>query len=224
MIFGKGIQRRQDSFHTEALPHLDALYNAATYLTRDTREAEDLVQETFLKAYRFWSRYKAGTNCKAWLFRILTNTHINRNRGRRRDLVYLDSVEGDGMADDASLGDASAFYRDPEADYLYGLVHDDVREAVEALPEDFRMPVVLVDLQDFSYKEVAEIMECPIGTVMSRLHRGRKLLQKKLRARAIEAGIIPATPEDAVEEAPPGAASLEAYRQNRQKRLTPRKD
>ncbi len=214
MIFGKSTPRRQDSFHTEALPHLDALFNAATYLTRDTREAEELVQETLLKAYRFWSRYKAGTNCKAWLFRILTNTHINRNRNRRRDLVYLDSVDGEGAADDVGLADTSGFYRDPEADYLYGLVHDDVRNAVEALPEDFKVPVVLVDLQDFSYKEVAEIMECPIGTVMSRLHRGRKLLQKKLRGRAVEAGIVADSPETE----PVEPASLDAYRQRRSRR------
>ena len=211
MIFGSKSARTrgQDAFHSEAIPHLDALYSAASFLTRDPREAEDLVQETFLKAYRFFHRYRPGTNCKAWLFRILANTHINRNRGRHREPTSVDSVDIE-VSEFNSIAEDSAFYRGPEAGYVDGLVHDDVRAALDALPEDFRLPVVLVDLQELSYKEVAEIMDCPIGTVMSRLHRGRKILQRKLRARAIELGVLPEQSEPE-----PEPASLEAYRARR---------
>jgi RNA polymerase sigma-70 factor, ECF subfamily len=214
VIFSKSRNKNQDAFHLEALPHLDALYSAATFLTRDTREAEDLVQETFLKAYRFFHRYKPGTNCKAWLFRILTNTHINRRRSANRGLTYVDNV--DVEVDDANpIAEHSVFYRDPEAGYLHALVHEDVRAAVDALPEDFRLPVVLVDLQDFAYKEVAEMMDCPIGTVMSRLHRGRKLLQKSLRDRAVEAGIIPAAAPGMAAHDAGAVSSLDSYREKR---------
>jgi RNA polymerase sigma-70 factor (ECF subfamily) len=179
-------------------------------MTRDDRDAEDLVQETLLKAYRFFHRYKPGTNCKAWLFRIMTNTHINRTRGKVREFTLLEEVDHDTV-DMIPKSDASAFYQNPEQGYLHSLVHEEVRNALEALPEDFRTPVILADLQDFSYKEIAEILECPIGTVMSRLHRGRKLLQKKLRSYAVERGILKASPLDESSE----PASLDAYRARR---------
>ena len=180
MIFGSR-KKAVGSFNAEAVPHLDSLYYAAVYMTKDAREAEDLVQETMLKAFRFWHRYKKGTNCKAWLFRILTNTHINRNRGKHREFSYLENVDI-ASSEERPISDASAFYKDPEAGYLHGRIHPDVKQALNSLPEDFRAAVVLADLQDFSYKEIAEITECPIGTVMSRLHRGRKMLQKTLRS------------------------------------------
>ena len=208
--------RSQDDFHREALPHLDALYGAAVYMTKDARDAEDLVQETFLKAYRFFDRYKPGTNCKAWLFRIMTNTHINRNRGKHREFSLIDNIDIDS-GDEDPIHEHSEFYKDPEQGYLHRLVHAEVKDALDSLPADFRNVVILADLQDFAYKEIAEIIDCPIGTVMSRLHRGRKLLQKRLRAHAIAQGIIPATPR---EESPGGTeggklASLDQYRARR---------
>lgn len=209
MIFGAK-QRKKDAFHREAVPHLDALYYAAVYMTKDARDAEDLVQETFLKAFRFWHRYKEGTNCKAWLFRIMTNTHINRNRGKKREFSYIENVDAPAHESDP-ISDNSAFYKDPEQGYLHGLVHDEVKRALDSLAPDFRAVVVLADLQDFSYKEIADIMECPIGTVMSRLHRGRKMLQKKLRRYATDRGILEAEPSDKG-----GVTSLDAFRASRE--------
>ncbi|MFT5434908.1 MAG: RNA polymerase sigma-70 factor (ECF subfamily) [Myxococcota bacterium] len=212
MIFGRQ-KKARNSFDLEAVPHLDALYYAAVYMTKDPREAEDLVQETMLKAFRFWDRYKKGTNCKAWLFRILTNTHINRNRGKHREFSYLENVDVES-SEEQPISDASAFYKGPEAGYLHDRIHPDVKAAIDSLPEDFRTAVVLADLQDFSYKEIAEIVECPIGTVMSRLHRGRKMLQKKLRSHAIAQGIVQAEPAVSPKTGTE-PTSLDAYRQRR---------
>lgn len=210
MIFG-GRQRQEDKgFQEEALVHLDAIFYAARYMTRDAQEAEDLVQETFLKAFRFWHRYQKGTNCKAWLFRILTNTHINRNRGKVKQFTFLDNVDIE-PAGAVPISDVNAFYKSPEAGYLHQLLHDDVVKAIEALPEDFRIPVILADLQDFSYQEIADIMECPIGTVMSRLHRGRKALRKKLRRYAEDAGYIQSE-EEAGAKKPTSLADYRAKR------------
>ncbi len=211
MIFGNAKKRRQkDAFHAEALVHMDALYNAALYMTRDARKAEDLVQETMLKAFRYFHRYQQGTNCKAWLFRIMTNTHINNNRSKRTEMTYLDEVDSEANSMQ-SYGTHSAFYQNPEQGYLHQLVHDRVRDAVESLPDDYRSIVVLADLQDFSYKEIAEIVSCPIGTVMSRLHRGRKMLQKRLRDHAIEQGIL--SPDTENKEKEP--TSLEDFRRRK---------
>ena len=210
MIFGRRQGQEDNGFQDEALVHLDAIFYAARYMTRDAQEAEDLVQETFLKAFRFWHRYQKGTNCKAWLFRILTNTHINRNRGKVKQFTFLDNVDTE-PAGSAPISDVNAFYKSPEAGYLHQLLHDDVAKAIEALPEDFRIPVILADLQDFSYQEIAEIMECPIGTVMSRLHRGRKALRKKLRRYAEDAGYIQSE-EEAEAKTPTSLADYRAKR------------
>ena len=207
MIFSSR-RSKSDSFHKEALPHLDALYYAALYMAKDTRDAEDLVQETLLKAFRFWHRYQQGTNCKAWLFRILTNTHINRNRGKHREFSFIDNVDVE-PSDDAPLSQASGFYKGPEDGYLHELVHDNVKEAILSLPDDFRLAVVLSDMHDFSYKEIADVMDCPIGTVMSRLHRGRKMLQKKLRQHATDVGVL---------EAERSPTSLAEYRERKAQR------
>lgn len=199
----------RDAFNKEALPHMESLYSAALYMTRDAGLAEDLVQETFLKAFRFWHRYESGTNCKAWLFRILTNTFINGNRRKKRPHFSIDASEQDLSS--SVMAETSHFYDTPEAEYLGGLFPEHVQRAIEELPENFRIPVVLADLQDFSYKEIADIMECPVGTVMSRLFRGRKRLQEVLFDYAVELGVIPA--QDARDEE--GAISLEAYRARR---------
>jgi RNA polymerase sigma-70 factor (ECF subfamily) len=197
------------AFEREALPHMATLFNAALYMTRNAAHAEDLVQETLLKAFRFWHRYEQGTNCKAWLFRILTNTYINRNRKKQ---PLHESIEGSEREySSATLSETSSFYATPEMDYLGKLFPEHVKQAVEALPENFRIPVILADLHDFSYKEIADIMDCPVGTVMSRLFRGRKRLQEQLFGYAVELGIIPkADARDAS-----GAISLDAYRERR---------
>ena len=171
------------------MPHLGALYGAALRLARDEAEAEDLVQETMLRAYRFFNTFEAGTNCKAWLFRILTNVFRNRYREREREQEIMDAAE----SSEANLGQfVSAGPRDTETALLGRMVSGDVERALAQVPAEFRLAVVLADLEDFSYKEIAEIMECPAGTVMSRLYRGRKILQKLLYRYALEQGIVKA--------------------------------
>lgn len=189
--------------------HFDALYESARYMTRGGDEAQDLVQETLLKAFRFWERYQDGTNCKAWLFRIMTNTFINSLRKRRPLAGLLDEVDSSERAFD-TYG-ASEFYRSPATQAEARMLPDRVRLAIESLPESFRVPVVLADLQDFSYKEISEILDCPVGTVMSRLHRGRQKLQEQLFEHAIEVGVIPRSRASLQD----GTLSLDAYRQQR---------
>jgi RNA polymerase sigma-70 factor, ECF subfamily len=181
----------RDDFEREALPHLSALYGAALRMTRDPKDAEDLVQEALLRAYRFFDTFEAGTNCKAWLFRILTNVFCNQYREREREHVVMTEAESSAANLEQFLSGA-AEGRDSETALLGRMVSADVEKALAALPPDFRLAVVLADLEDFSYKEIAEIMDCPAGTVMSRLYRGRKILQGLLYDYAVEQGIISA--------------------------------
>lgn len=175
------------------MPFANQLYGAAMRMARKPADAEDLVQETMLKAYRAYDSYTEGTNLKAWLYRILTNTYINRYRKAQRRPVETDLGEVEDMYLYRRMGsDTSAeMSRSAEDTLLEGLVESDIKEAVESLPEHFRMPVLLADLEDFSYKEIAEILDIPIGTVMSRLHRGRKQLQRSLWEFASERGLLP---------------------------------
>ena len=179
-----------DEFETEALRHLDALYRTALRMTRSEADAEDLVQETYIRAFRFKDQFTLGTNMKAWLFRILTNTFINtyRRKAAQPDVTDLDGVDEFSlyrrMADDRAASSSP----DPEAELLSRVVDTEVTEALEELPEKFRT-TVLLDVEGFSYKEIAEMLSIPIGTVMSRLHRGRKFLQKRLYDLARERGI-----------------------------------
>lgn len=158
------------------------LYSAALRMTRHAADAEDVVQETFLKAYRAYHTFQAGTNLKAWLYRILTNTYINRYRkqARRPSEVDFGEVEDLYLYKRLGSGETGSASRSAEEEVLEKFVETDVKAAVEDLPEHFRMPVLLADVEGFSYKEIAEILEIPIGTVMSRLHRGRKALEKAL--------------------------------------------
>src|SRR6185503_5369263 len=199
-------------FEKEALPHLSALYGAALRMTRDPKDAEDLVQEALLRAYRFFDTFEAGTNCKAWLFRILTNVFCNQYREREREHVVMTEAESSSANLEQFLSGAGAG-RDSETALLGRMVSADVEKALAAVPPDFRLAVVLADLEDFSYKEIAEIMDCPAGTVMSRLYRGRKILQGLLYDYAVEQGIIsPATASDAdrgTKEEAPGAQTLD---------------
>jgi RNA polymerase sigma-70 factor (ECF subfamily) len=200
-----------DTFEVELLTHLDALYGVSCRMTKSTTEAEDLVQDTVVKAMRARSQFQPGTNLKAWLLRILTNTFINRYRrgGLERDL--LDSPDADPLADGWVGANTMRAMRDPETQALKPLVEAEVQRALEALPEDFRLAVVLSDIEELSYKEIADAMGCPIGTVMSRLHRGRRLLQKALREHAVALGIV--GEDAAISE--DGPADLAAYRKRR---------
>ncbi|MEX0863734.1 MAG: sigma-70 family RNA polymerase sigma factor [Acidimicrobiia bacterium] len=187
----------QATFERDALQHARQLYSAAMRMTRNPSDAEDLVQETFLKAYRAYASFEEGTNLKAWLYRILTNTFINKYRSdsRRPRQSDLADVEDLYMYRRIGSADSAEAARSTEDQVLDGLVESDIKQAVEELPENFRLPVLLADLEGFSYKEIAEILDIPIGTVMSRLHRGRKAMQKRLWEFARQRGLLP---DDAV--------------------------
>ncbi len=169
------------------------LYTAAMRMTRNPADAEDLVQETFLKAYRAYHTFEEGTNLKAWLYRILTNTYINRYRREKRRPVETDlgNVEDLYLYRRIGSEQSADAAQSAEDAVLEGLVEADIKTAVEGLPETFRLPVLLADLEGFSYKEIAEILDIPIGTVMSRLHRGRKALQRALWGFAQVRGLVP---------------------------------
>ena len=183
----------QETFEQDALQYSRQLYSAALRMARNPADAEDLVQETYLKAYRAYHTFEAGTNLKAWLYRILTNTYINKYRkdNRRPSEVDLGDVEDLYLYRRIGSEESADVSRTTEDRVLDGLVESDIKEAVEELPETFRLPVLLADLEGFSYKEIAEILDIPIGTVMSRLHRGRKAMQKRLWEFAKERGLLP---------------------------------
>ncbi|MGH2821194.1 MAG: sigma-70 family RNA polymerase sigma factor [Actinomycetota bacterium] len=184
-------------FQEEALPLLDSLYGAALRMTRNPQDAEDLVQETMLRAYRAFDRFEPGTNLKAWLFRILTNAYINTYRKKQREpqKISQDEIEDFDLYQELKQHDPQ-FTETPETIVLDSLVDSDIVEALEDLPEQFRLAVLLSDLEGFSYAEMAEILDVPMGTVMSRLHRGRKALQKRLWDLARERGIVKGATND----------------------------
>jgi len=200
----------REAFEQEAVEHLNALYGAALRLTRSPSDAEDLVQDTFLKAHRFYDRFEAGTNLKAWLFRILTNTFINKYRRRTRERDVLDGVDADPVGEGVMSRHAMRALSSPVADAERTLLAQEIQGALDTLPEDYRVMILLADVEELSYKEIAEIVGCPIGTVMSRLHRARKSMQKHLVAQAVELGVIP--PQDGESEEP---VSLEAWRKRK---------
>ena len=195
------------------MSYMDALYGVACRLTRNPTEAEDLVQDALVKAMRARDQFQAGTNLKAWLFRILTNTFINKYRRGGLERSVLEGPDADPLADGWVSASTMRQLRDPETMALMPIVEGEVRRALDQLPPEFRLAVVLADVEEFSYEEIADIMGCPIGTVMSRLHRGRKLLQKSLYSHALALGIVKG--EDVVGQkagAESKAADLGAYR------------
>jgi RNA polymerase sigma-70 factor (ECF subfamily) len=178
-------------FQRDALPILDSLYAGALRMTRNAADAEDLVQETMLRAYRSFHRFQEGTNLKAWLFRIMTNAYINTYRKKQREPQKVSQDDAEEFDLYQELKDHEGAYAEtPETIVLAGLLDSDIVEAIDDLPDQFRMAVILSDIEGFSYAEMAEIMDVPLGTVMSRLHRGRKALQKRLFDLARERGIV----------------------------------
>lgn len=180
---------KRQAFEKEALPHMDALYRTALRMTKNVGDAEDLVQEALVKAYRFWDKFEPGSNCRAWLFKIMTNVFINEYRSKSRSPM---SVNVDDIDDNYLYGQlaTSSDGDNPEKELFAKMLDDDVKKAIDELPEDFRIVVVLSFLEGFSYQEIAEIADLQLGTVKSRLHRGRKLLQKELLDYAIRNGFI----------------------------------
>lgn len=204
-IFRK--RRERASFDQEAMPHLDALYAFAMHLSRNREDAEDLLQETYVKALHNWHRYEEGTNCRAWLFRIMTNTFYNVARARkRRPQVETDALPEVEWQIAESYSD-TGMYRPLEEIVLDGLMSKHMQAALDSLPDDFRTVLLLADLHDFSYKEIAEVCECPVGTVMSRLYRARRAMQRKLMEHAITEGVIERPPID-----DDGVVALDAFR------------
>ena len=182
---------RVGEFEEVALPHMDALYNLALHLTRHAGDAEDLVQEAYLRAFRFFASYRRGTHIRAWLFRILRNTFINRYRARkaRPDEVDFDKIEPVLESRVESTFAAAGGTATPERIVMDGILDGEIQEALDALPEEYRTVALLALVEDLPYKEIASILSIPVGTVMSRLHRGRKLLQARLEDLAARKGI-----------------------------------
>ncbi len=208
----KKVEAQRQLFETEARPHLDMLYSMALRLTRAPVDAEDLVQDTLVRAYRFYDRFEAGTNFKAWLLKIQMNTFVNRYRRAAREKQVFDgpmaTPVGEGVMSRASMRGLT----DPVGNAERRLIAQEISRAFDELSDDARAMVMLADVEELSYKEIAEIVGCPIGTVMSRLHRARQQLQGSLQKHAVQLGIIEA--DDKVEDPIP----LEAFRARKEAR------
>jgi RNA polymerase sigma-70 factor (ECF subfamily) len=200
----------QSTFAAQAMPLMGSLYTAALRMTRNPADAEDLVQETYLRAYRGFGGYQDGTNLKAWLYRILTNTYINSYRAKQRRPEESDLGEVEDLYLYRRLGglEAARTGRSAEDELMDSFSEAEVKGAIESLPENFRLVVLLADVEGFAYKEIAEILDIPIGTVMSRLHRGRKALQKALWEYAVTHGLAdPVDEHDADPSVAPSAVA-----------------
>ena len=180
---------RRRQFEAEALPHMDALLRTALRMTKNSNDAEDLVQEALTKAYRSWDKFESGTNCRAWLFKIMTNMFINEYRSKSRTPVALSVDDVDDGFLYGQLASAGA-QRTPEEELFGRILDDDIKNAIAELPEDYRLVVTLSFVEGFSYQEIADIVDLQLGTVKSRLHRGRRLLQKRLYDYAVKNGYV----------------------------------
>jgi RNA polymerase sigma-70 factor, ECF subfamily len=182
------LHKRQKEFEAEAFPHKDILLNFALRTTGDADDAKDLLQETFMKAFRFWDKYEKGTNIRAWLFRIMKNSYINRYRKEAREPGMVDYDDVENFYD--SIRDDSTDSNDLQKQMYRNMLSDEVVGALQSLPEDFRTVVILCDIEQLTYEEISDFLNCPIGTVRSRLHRGRKMLEEKLHDYARDRGMI----------------------------------
>lgn len=180
-------------FEKEAVPHMDSLYNYALKMTGDSDDASDLIQETYLKAYRFWDKFEKGTNCKAWLFRIMKNTYINTYRKQTKEPDKVDYEDVENFYENIKPSSTDSAHL--EKDIYDNLLDDELSEAITSLPEDFRTVVILCDIEGYTYDEIADFIDCPVGTVRSRLHRARKMLYTKLQGYGADKGYL--TKEDA---------------------------
>ena len=174
----KELRQRYVDFEKEAIPHMDALYNFALRMTGDEDDADDLVQETFLKAFRFFDKFEKGTNCKAWLFRILKNSYINDYRKTTKEPDKVDYEDVQNFYENIKSDEVDS--RHYEMDAFNNLLDDEISTAITSLPEDFRTVIILSDIEGFTYEEIADFVDIPVGTVRSRLHRARKMLYAQL--------------------------------------------
>lgn len=204
---------KQRAFEKEAMPHLHSLYGAAMRLCRQAGDAEDLVQETYLKAFKAFDQFEPGTNCKAWLFRILTNTFINKYRRKVKEREILEGNERQAAQHFLVHPPSKRPALDPENAFVDRFLSDEVLKALEKVPVDFRTVVILSDIHGFSYKDIAEMVDIPVGTVMSRLFRGRRILQEELFDFAVKQGILKPT-----QDGQGSPLSLEDHRRRRAKK------
>ena len=187
-LTNKELQKRYAEFEKEAVPHMDAVHNFALRLTGDEDDADDLVQETYMKAFRFFDKFESGTNCKAWLFRILKNSFINDYRKQTKEPNKVDYEDVQNFYENIKSDEVDS--RHYELDAFSNLLDDDVSKAISGLPEDFRTVIILNDIEGFTYEEIADFVDIPVGTVRSRLHRARKMLYVQLFDYAKDRGFI----------------------------------
>ncbi len=206
---GTRIGQERKSFEAEVKPHLDTVYAAALRLTRSPSDAEDLVQDSLVRAYRFYDRFEAGTNFKAWLLRIQMNTFVNRYRRQQRERNVFDGPMATPVGESSVSRSSMRALTDPVGEAQRSLIGKEITRAFDALPEESRAMVLLADVEELSYREIADVVGCPIGTVMSRLHRARKQLQISLQAQAEQLGIIDPQADEQADEEP---LSLDAFR------------
>jgi RNA polymerase sigma-70 factor, ECF subfamily len=200
----------REEFEANVYSYLDALYSHALHLTRSASDAEDLVQETCLKAFRSYDQFERGTNFRAWLFRIQFNTFVNRYRRATREHAINESLSWEPSGDAVMGRGAMQALVDPDSEALRPVLAKEIENAMDTLPEDYRLIILLADVEELSYKEIAQVLGCPIGTVMSRLHRARRMLQKELVQYAEELGIL----DHKESEGEANTISLEAYRRD----------
>lgn len=187
-LFTSEEKKLNQEFEREAVPHMDSLFNFALKMTGDSDDASDLLQETYLKAFRFWDKFEKGTNCKAWLFRIMKNTYINTYRKNTKEPDKVDYEEIENFYENIKPSSTDSAHL--EKDIYDNLLDDELSEAISSLPEDFRTVVILCDIEGYTYDEIADFVDVPVGTVRSRLHRARKMLFTKLHKYAGDKGYV----------------------------------